>query len=613
MPNILNELTRRNVFRAGAAYTVVAWVVAQAFDLAVDNFGAPPWVMRTLLTVLVAGLPVTLILAWAFEITPDGVKKSHEVPVSESITPSTGKLLNRITTTALVLLVAFVAWDKLWPGGESTGNALTEKSVAVLPFSDLSEGQDQEWFVDGLTEEILNSLARLPELQVTARTSSFEFKNTNIDISEIASRLGVANVVEGSVRRIGDKLRVTAQLIRASDGIHLWSDTYDRNTEDLFEVQRDVAENIAATLDVILDDEKRSDMFAVGTRNVAAFEAYLQGQALFAKAHSRVLENPVSLAEVNVYFERAMELDPTFSLPAIPHSDRYAHFLIEGPDTIVGDSADLDVDSAYALLNRDIEFAVINAPDPETRIIAELNREFFSPHWHRLPGLIEQLKEIVAQGGSLPRQVLWLYEILIMTGEVDLGEHFVEQELLRDPLNSFTWGDNIDILIRKGELDAASKLIEQTRRALGESGRLRVSEVNIALIRGDISGANALLQNTSDFSRDVKYFQPLRAAVQGDIETALRLTNEIENASEWPQRWLAQIYFEMGDAARLSSLVRRVDAMKVGPAVLGIELAFGGGFLWFSLDDAPNLKRQLGEAQIDVSSIKQMPFRDSLY
>ena len=135
--------------------------------------------------------------------------------------------------------------------------------------------------------------------------------------------------------------------------------------------------------------------------------------------------------------------------------------------------------------------------------------------------------------------------------------------------------------------------------------------MNIALIRGDISGAIALLQDTSDFSRDTEYFQPLRAAVQGDTETALRLTNEIENASEWPKRWLAQTYFEMGDADRLSSLIRRVDAMKVGPAVLGVELAFSGDSLWFSLDDAPNFKRQLEEAQIDTSAINTRPFRDS--
>ena len=268
MSNILTELKRRNVFRVAAAYTVVAWIIAQAFDLGVDNFGAPDWVMKVLLSILIAGLPVALLLAWAFELTPDGVVKTENVPASESITPRTGKTLNRITTAALVLVLAFVAWDKLGPGGESTSSADTKPSVAVLPFADLSELQDQEWFADGLTEEILNALARLPELRVTARTSSFEFKNTNTNIAEIASKLGVAHVVEGSVRRIGNNLRVTAQLIRASDGFHLWSDTYDRNTEDLFDVQRDVAENIATALDVILDDEKRDRMLASGTRNV---------------------------------------------------------------------------------------------------------------------------------------------------------------------------------------------------------------------------------------------------------------------------------------------------------------------------------------------------------
>ncbi|MEE8426233.1 MAG: hypothetical protein V3S15_03040, partial [Woeseiaceae bacterium] len=249
MPGFLTELKRRNVFRVGIAYTLVAWVIAQAFDLVTDNFGAPDWFMKVALAVLIAGLPVALIFAWAFELTPDGVKKTEDVPAAKSITPRTGKKLNTITTTALILALAFIAWDKVGSDQEADKNTVTDKSVAVLPFADLSELQDQEWFTDGLTEEILNSLARLPELQVTARTSSFEFKDTNTDIGLIAEKLGVAHVVEGSVRRIGDKMRVTAQLIRASDGFHLWSETYDRNTEDLFEVQHDVAENIAASLD----------------------------------------------------------------------------------------------------------------------------------------------------------------------------------------------------------------------------------------------------------------------------------------------------------------------------------------------------------------------------
>jgi hypothetical protein len=174
MPNFLAELKRRNVFRVAAAYTVVAWVIAQAIDLTADSFGAPDWVMKITLAVLIAGLPIAMLLSWAFELTPEGVVKSEDVPAAKSITPKTGHRLNRLTTVALVIALAFIAWDKLGPDGSPVTPALTDKSVAVLPFADLSERQDQEWFADGLTEEILNALARLPELKVTARTSSFE-------------------------------------------------------------------------------------------------------------------------------------------------------------------------------------------------------------------------------------------------------------------------------------------------------------------------------------------------------------------------------------------------------------------------------------------------------
>ena len=179
-----------------------------------------------------------------------------------------------------------------------------------MSFADLSEDQDQEWFADGLTEEILNSLARLPELLVTARTSSFEFKNTNTDISEIALRLGVEHVVEGSVRKIGDDLRVTAQLIRAKDGFHLWSETYNRKSADLFDVQLDVAQNIAEALDVVLDSSMRERLLQSGTRDIEAFKAHRQGIALFEQAHARSQDHLVTLADANILFEQALALDP---------------------------------------------------------------------------------------------------------------------------------------------------------------------------------------------------------------------------------------------------------------------------------------------------------------
>jgi adenylate cyclase len=602
MPKFVTELKRRNVFRVGFAYTVVAWVIAQAFDLAADSFSAPEWVMKIVLAALVAGLPIALILAWAFEMTPDGVKKTEDVPVSQSITPRTGRRLNYVTTTALVLALAFIAWDKLGSDNDSGDGPVTDKSVAVLPFADLSELQDQEWFTDGLTEEILNSLARLPELRVTARTSSFEFKNTNTDISEIGNRLGVAHVVEGSVRRIGDKLRVTVQLIRAHDGFHLWSETYDRNTDALFDVQQDVAENIASSLDVILDDDKRSQMFATGTRNVAAFEAYLKGRNLYELAHQRDTATLVTLEDANEYLGKAMELDSEFAQPAILHSDRYAHVLIEWGSLIIGDASGLDQDRAYTLLINDLNFAINSAPDPASRVVAELNRELFSPHWNRMPGLLVQLKELVEAETLIPESTLWLAEILLLNREFEIAEYFAKRRQKDDPLNIGGWLDEADIRIQQGDFASADALLEHSRNTFGTTATLNERAVLAALMAGDRERAIALLQNDFDFSGDYYYYEPLLAAIQGNRDAALKLADEIESAKEHPDNGLLLAYSELQDTERLRSLVSRIDASKVGSAVLALDLAINGQVFRFDIEDAPNLKKRLQEARIALEA-----------
>jgi len=609
MPKFITELTRRNVFRVAAAYTVVAWVIAQAIDLAADSFEAPDWVMKITLAILIAGLPVALILSWAFELTPEGVMKSDDVPVSESITPKTGHTLNRLTTIALVFALAFIAWDKLGSDGEPAGGAQAEKSVAVLPFADLSESQDQEWFADGLTEEILNALARLPELKVTARTSSFEFKNTNIDIGEIAARLGVAHVVEGSVRRIGNNLRVTAQLIRAEDGFHLWSDTYDRNTEDLFEVQNDVAEKVAATLDVILDDEKRERMFAVGTRNVEAFEIFLRARDLHTKAHDREMVDPVSLADVNALLDEAMALDPRFSKSAILHADRFAHYLIEGYSAIVGDAEDLDSNAALEQFHHDYDIAIANAPDPVSGLVAQINKDFFASQWHRLPALTGQLSKLVGDEPIVFEGGGWLNEILLLSGESEISEIMTNNRRRADPLSQPRWLDAINLELMRDDFDAAIDLADQARSVLGATPRLREMEILVALLRGDKSSAKLLLEERSDYTGDFAYFNSLLATLRGDRDGAVRLAEELDSATEWPNYNLIIVYNTMGDQARLQTLVRRLDNMLIGPTILAIHIAAFGHALWFDLDDAPNLKKRLAEAQINPESIRDMSLR----
>jgi TolB-like protein len=234
------------VIRVGIAYVLLGWVVLQGADFLLDLIGAPEWVIRAMAVLGLVGLPFALFFAWAFEMTPEGIKRDAEVDRSRSIASQTGQRLNAV-------IIGLLAAAVVQAPAEPTGS-----SVAVLPFVAMSRGEDDEYFADGMTEEILNSLAQLPELLVTARTSAFQFKDQDVPVQDIASRLGVQHIVAGSVRRAGERVRVTAQLIRAADGVHLWSNAYDRTPEDVLTVQEEIAESIAAALDVVLDDAKRA-------------------------------------------------------------------------------------------------------------------------------------------------------------------------------------------------------------------------------------------------------------------------------------------------------------------------------------------------------------------
>ena len=232
--SFFEELKRRNVVRVGIAYAVIGWLLAQVAEFAFENFGAPDWALKTFVVVLLLGLPVALLFAWAFEMTPEGIKRERDVDRSESITPQTGRKLDRWIIGVLAIAVVVLVGERFVPDDaeELTVTKDVDQSIAVLPFVDLSDSQKDEFFGRGVAEELLNALARFPELRVAARTSAFSFAGRDVDLREIGDTLGVAYVLEGSVRRGREAIRVTAQLIRSSDGMHLWSETYDRPDSD---------------------------------------------------------------------------------------------------------------------------------------------------------------------------------------------------------------------------------------------------------------------------------------------------------------------------------------------------------------------------------------------
>ncbi|MDX1459868.1 MAG: hypothetical protein R3348_02315 [Xanthomonadales bacterium] len=325
--SFFDELKRRNVFRVGVAYAVASWVLLQVADLVLEAIEAPSWVIKALILVVVLGFIAAIVIAWAYELTPEGIKREAEVDRSQSITPETGRKLDRIIIAFLAIAVIVLLYRqstfdavKTEPGvpqapstaqpdsrpEASSGPIIEtpEKSVAVLPFANMSDDPGNEFFADGISEEILNALARVRELKVAGRTSAFAFKDRNEDLREIGQALGVSHILEGSVRKAGNRVRVTAQLIQASDGFHLWSDTYDRELTDIFAIQDDIANAILEAMRTELLD---GGVIASDEVSPEAYEKYLLARQ---RAYSR---DPVSLAMAVSLLEEATTMEPEFA------------------------------------------------------------------------------------------------------------------------------------------------------------------------------------------------------------------------------------------------------------------------------------------------------------
>ena len=317
MNKLFNELRRRNIFRVAGVYAVVGWLLAQVAATLENAVGLPSWFDGMVVSLLLIGFPIAMILAWAFEMTPEGMKLTVAVPEGESIAPKTGKALDFVIIGGLALVGVIIIADRMMPEkslavaaapGVAGADAVHAASIAVLPFADMSAAGDQEYFSDGIAEEILNVLVRVKGLNVASRTSSFQFKGRDIGIPEIARELNVRHVLEGSVRKAGDTLRITAQLIDTSNDRHLWSETFDRplTAENVFAIQDEIAQAIVDALDDALGLETAPEItVSQVTDNLTAYELYLQARALFIARHD--LDKSDSL------LIRALEQDPDFA------------------------------------------------------------------------------------------------------------------------------------------------------------------------------------------------------------------------------------------------------------------------------------------------------------
>ena len=276
--SLVVELKRRNVFRVAAAYLVVGWLLTEVLTTILPTLGAPDWASRAVILVFAFGFIPAIVFSWIFELTPDGIKREHEVERDDSITTYTAKKLDYVTVAAVVIGIFFIAFFSAQTADDDAPPAavVSDASVAVLPFVNMSGNQENEYFSDGLTETLLHMLAQIPELKVAARTSSFAFKDQNRTIVEIAQLLGVAHILEGSVQRSGDRVRITAQLIRADDGFHVWSETFDLTFDDIFGIQDEIAAKVGGALSAsLLGTTDTSQIAGVTTESPDAYDLYL--------------------------------------------------------------------------------------------------------------------------------------------------------------------------------------------------------------------------------------------------------------------------------------------------------------------------------------------------
>jgi TolB-like protein/Tfp pilus assembly protein PilF len=310
--NFFVELKRRNVYKVAAAYAIVAWLLIQAASILFPTFEAPAWVMKVFVTAVILGFPVALVFAWAFEITPEGIKRADEVSPDQSITRKTGRKL-----TAIIVLVAVVAAGLLIFQFTRNPNINTKatvpaygKSVAVLPFENLSSDKENAFFAQGIQDEIITTLSKISGLRVISRTSTERYKSAPENLPEIARELRVTNILEGSVQKSGDRVHINVQLIQADTDAHLWAQSYDRQLIDIFGVEAEVAKSIADSLQATLSPQEKARVETKATNNPDAYVLYLRGRT-YQTRPDNLLQDFESAAKL---YEQAIALDPNFAL-----------------------------------------------------------------------------------------------------------------------------------------------------------------------------------------------------------------------------------------------------------------------------------------------------------
>jgi TolB-like protein len=497
--SLFSELRRRNVIRVALFYIVAAWLLVQVAETVLPLFDVPDGVLRGLVILVALGFVPAMVSAWVYELTPEGLKRESDPALSDAMREQGARRLNIAVIALLLLAIGLFGYERLREvpatpapvaevsetaapmaqnnGAEAQVAAGEPQSIAVLAFADLSPGRDQEYFADGIAEEILNTLTRVPGLRVAGRTSAFHFKGRNEDLRSIGATLGVAHVLEGSVRKQGERLRITAQLIRSEDGFHLWSETYDGTDADVFALQERIARSIVDELQLVLDAGQKARLVDAGTSNPQAYALFLHARGVFNRRDSAEFLNAIRL------LEEAVALDPEFA----PAWSKLGALHVLSPEYLGADVA-TSTDAAESYARRALMLQPRFAEPHAIIAYASMHRE------HRHIAARAALEQALAIEPDDPTSNLWYTVHLSLTGYQRARKEQLEHLLAVDPLLPNALNHYGAALEWAGDLDRARQVLERARElgvansdifmAFVELRQGRVAEARKALERG---------------------------------------------------------------------------------------------------------------------------------
>jgi TolB-like protein/Tfp pilus assembly protein PilF len=530
--NFFAELKRRNVYKVAVAYAVVAWLLMQIASQIFPFFEIPNWAVRLVVLLLIIGFPIALIIAWAFEATPEGIKRTEAADAA-------GQQSRGGAWIYIVLIGAALSVGLFFFGRYTAGNAaprqseiptaIPQKSVAVLPLLNESGDPKDEYFSDGLSEELIAALAQISGVKVIGRSSSFRFKDRKEEPKTIGEKLGVSTLLEGTVRKQGDKVRIVAELINAADGIELWTQTFDRELKDIFAVQEEIARAVAESLKVTLLGSANKSTQTAAPNNVEAHNAYLQGHF---RSQRRNLDDYRKAVD---YFDQAIRLDPNYALAYAERSEAL---------TLIGDFSG-QREPAWSKARSDAEKAVAIAP-ALAEAHAALGWVRFFVDWKFAEGLSE-LKRAKELSPSNPTANDLLARVIVYLGRIDEAERQARQAVELDPLSVATQFNLARVLFAAGKLeeaDATGRKVAELQPAASSSHRWQVL---VAVQRGD--GEVALREAQLEPDADFRAFElALAQYVRGDHKAAdAALAGLIANAQRGLAYQIAQVYAVRSD------------------------------------------------------------------